>query len=204
MTFQHRRHLNLSEAAFTDLLTVGTSTLGHLRDNGFITDLTPIRRPIRMVGIALTVRIGEYDASALAEAVDAITPGVVLVVSQPGQSNRACIGGIVATRIRAKGAAGLIIDGSITDYDQVYDLDMPVYVRGVSPRITRRIGGEGAFDVPVAIDSAVIRPGDVIFGDSDGIAVLEPAEADEVAADLRVREAREPEMLRRIEEAAVR
>lgn len=186
------RHPAIDEDTFRQLGTAGTSTLGHHRDHGFITHLQPIRRPIRLVGRATTVRIGEYDATALRDAVEAIEPGDILVVAQSGSGSRASIGGIVGHAIAESGAAGLIVDGAITDFDQIAELGIPVYFASVSPRTTRRLEKEGHRNVPVSIGETVVHPGDIIFGDSDGIAVLDPAEAREVAADLEERELREP------------
>ncbi|MBT2274580.1 RraA family protein, partial [Rhodococcus enclensis] len=61
MSVQTRRS-EIDETTFRHLGMVGTSTLGHHRDHGFVTELHPISRPIRITGVALTVQIGEYDA----------------------------------------------------------------------------------------------------------------------------------------------
>ncbi|OZE84851.1 dimethylmenaquinone methyltransferase [Rhodococcus sp. 15-649-1-2] len=199
MSTQTRRP-EIDETTFRHLTTVGTSTLGHHRDHGFVTELHPISRPIRLTGVALTVQIGEYDASALKEALDHLTPGTVLVVSQPGSGSRASIGGIVAHRIAVSGANGIVINGAITDFDEIAASGLPVYYRSVSPRTTRRIGGEGSVGQPVDAGGAVIATGDIVFGDSDGIAVLTQDEAPAVVADLAEREAREPAVKARITE----
>lgn len=198
MTFTPVRHPSIPEATWDGLLRAGTSTLGHRRDHGFVTELTPIRRPIRLAGLAMTVQIGEYDAGALTEATERLEPGMVLVVAQVGRSSRACIGGIVSFLLRSRGAAGLVVDGAITDFDQIAEWGMPVYFRSVSPRVTRRLGAEGSVGGVVPVGGTVIRSGDLLFGDSDGIAVLRPEEAAEVTASLLERERQETEILARI------
>ena len=201
MTFIPLRHPSIPIETWGRLLTVGTSTLGHRRDHGFVTDLTPIRRPIRLAGLALTVQIGEYDAGALTEATERLEPGHILVVSQVGSGSRASIGGIVSYMLKSKGAAGLIIDGAITDYDQLLEWGMPVYYRSVSARVTKRLGNEGRVGGTVPIGGTVISDGDYLFGDSDGIAVLAPEEAADITASLAEREIEEVNILRRIDEA---
>ncbi|HEV7951133.1 MAG TPA: RraA family protein [Glaciihabitans sp.] len=201
MTFTPRRHPSIPADIWERMLTVGTSTLGHRRDHGFVDELTPIRRPIRLAGLALTVQIGEYDAGALTEATERLEPGHVLVVSQVGTGSRASIGGIVSYLLKSKGAAGLIIDGAITDYDQLLQWGMPVYFRSVSPRVTKRLGNEGFVGTTVPIGGTVISDGDYLFGDSDGVAVLHPNEAGEITASLAEREVEEVNILRRIDEA---
>lgn len=201
-TFSPRRHPDLDESTYAQLSEAGTSTLGHLRDHGFITHLQPIRRPIRLVGRAVTVRIGEYDAGALGLALELLEPGDVLVVAQAGAGARASIGGIVGYRIAVSGAAGLVVDGAITDHDEIADLGLPVYYRAISPRVTRRIGEQGEASVDVAIGETVVHTGDIVVGDSDGLVVLSPQEAPEVAADLVARQAREPGIRAQILQAA--
>jgi 4-hydroxy-4-methyl-2-oxoglutarate aldolase len=200
--FVPQRHAGIPEATWERLLTVGTSTLGHRRDHGFVTELTPIRRPIRLAGLALTVQIGEYDAGALNEVTDRLEPGHVLVVSQTGTGSRASIGGIVSYFLATKGAAGLVIDGAITDIDQITEWGLPVYYRSVSPRVTKRLGDEGSVGGTVSVGGTTISDGDYLFGDSDGVAVLTPDEAGEVTASLAEREEAEVDMLRRIDEQA--
>ncbi|GHD21409.1 4-hydroxy-4-methyl-2-oxoglutarate aldolase [Nocardiopsis kunsanensis] len=153
------------------------STLGHLRDHGFALGLQPNRRPLKFVGTAVTVRIPHLDSTAVHIAVDMLRPGDVLVVDQSGDQQRSCFGGLVSYTAKARGAAGAVIDGAVNDYDETLAYDFPVISRGFSP-LTTRIGGiEGAINVPVSVAGAVVRPGDVVFADSDGAAFLTPEEA---------------------------
>src|SRR5690625_30831 len=153
------------------------STLGHLRDHGFALGLQPNRRPLKFVGTAVTVRIPHLDSTAVHIAVDMLRPGDVLVVDQSGDQQRSCFGGLVSYTAKARGAAGAVIDGAVNDYDETLAYDFPVISRGFSP-LTTRIGGiEGAINVPVSVAGSVVRPGDVVFADSDGAAFLTPEEA---------------------------
>lgn len=179
------------------LLTVQTSTLGHLRDYGFVRGLTPNSRPIQFAGTAVTVRLPHMDSTALHVAADHLRPGDVLVVEQSGDE-RSSFGGMVAFTSKTRGAAGVILAGAMNDFDEVLELGLPVYSRGVSARTTRILGIEGAINVPVTIGGVVITPGDAIFADSDGIAVVTEDEIDEIVAELRGKEAAEPAMKERI------
>lgn len=178
---------------------VQTSTLGHLRDHGFPKGLVPVRRPLRFVGSAFTVRLPHLDSTALHVAVDELRPGDVLVVDQSGD-DRSCFGGMVSFTAAARGAVGAVISGAINDVDEILELGLPVFSSGVSALTTRILGIEGAINVPVTVGGAVIKPGDVVFGDSDGVAVLAREEALEIAETLREKEAAEPELRRKITE----
>ncbi|WP_020500771.1 RraA family protein [Sciscionella marina] len=173
------------------LARVQTSTLGHLRDHGFPRGLVPVRRPLGFVGTAFTVRLPQLDSTALHVAVDELRPGDVLVVDQSGDS-RSCFGGMVAYTAAARGAVGAVISGAINDVQEILELGLPVFSSGVSALTTRILGVEGAINVPVTVGGAVIRPGDVVFGDSDGVAVLAPGEALEIAETLQDKESSEP------------
>jgi 4-hydroxy-4-methyl-2-oxoglutarate aldolase len=170
------------------LSEVCTSTLGHLRDYGFAKGLQPLQRPVRFVGTAVTVRIPHMDSTAVHVAVDDLRPGDVLVVEHCGDRSRSCFGGMVAYTAQARGAAGGVFDGPVNDYDEITAAGFGVYSRGVSSHTTRQLGIEGAINVPVTVGGTVVEPGDVVWADSDGVAILAPGEALGVAAVLREKE----------------
>ena len=87
-------------ALLDELSDVCVSTLGHLRDHGFAIGLSPNRRPVRVLGTAVTVRIPHLDSTAVHLAVDHLRPGDVLVVDQCGDHHRSCFGGLVSFRRR--------------------------------------------------------------------------------------------------------
>ncbi|QWF79045.1 RraA family protein [Amycolatopsis sp. CA-230715] len=187
----------LDESVVDALSKVQTSTLGHLRDHGFPRGLTPIRRPLGFVGSAFTVRLPHLDSTALHVAADEVRPGDVLVVDQSGDT-RSCFGGMVAFTSATRGAVGAVVSGSINDVDEILELGLPVFSAGVSARTTRILGVEGAINVPVTVGGVVVNPGDVVFGDSDGVAVVSREEALDLAAILAGKEALEPELKEKI------
>lgn len=191
----------ISEDQQSSLLTVQTSTLGHLRDYGFILGLSPNRRPLAFAGTAVTVRLPHLDSTALHVAIDKLRPNDVLVVEQSGD-DRSSFGGMCAFTAKARGSVGAILSGATNDFDEVLDLGFPVFSRGVSARTTRILGIEGSINVPVTIGGAVVEPGDAILADSDGIAVLKPSEIREVVGILQEKEAAEPILKLQVKEGA--
>lgn len=167
----------IDPALVDELRGVCVSTLGHLRDDGFAKGLVPNRRPVKFVGTAVTVRIPHLDSTAVHVAADLLRPGDVLVIDHSGDRERSSFGGLVSFTAKARGAAGAVIDGSINDHDETLAYDFPVFSRGFSPITTRILGLEGAINVPVSVCGVVVRPGDVVFADSDGVAFLQPHEA---------------------------
>lgn len=170
------------------LSQVCTSTLGHLRDYGFPRGLVPNRRPLKFVGTAVTVRLPHLDSTALHVAADDLRPGDVLVVEQSGDEQRSCFGGLVSFTAKSRGAVGAVIDGQINDIEEMSGYDFPAYSRGIAAHTTRIAGVEGSINVPVSVGGVVIFPGDVVFADSDGVAILKPEEALEIAHLLKSKE----------------
>jgi regulator of RNase E activity RraA len=99
---------------------------------------------------------------------------------------------MVAFTAHTRGAAGAVISGSINDVDEIAALGFPVFSSGVSARTTRISGIEGAINVSVSVGGVTIEPGDLVLGDSDGLAVIKPEEALALACLLSEKEAREP------------
>lgn len=177
------------------LRAVSPSTLGHLRDHGLVAGLTPLTRPIRLAGVAVTVQATEFATPGLIEAVEQAGPHPVVVISRPAGSRRTSYGGVVATRLKALGVAGVIVDGLVTDHDQLVAIGIPTYHRGTTPIVGRRTAEPPVTGVPLTVEGVVVNPGDYVFGDSDGIGVLTPHEVTEVLAELETREADEARLL---------
>jgi len=170
------------------LSQVCTSTLGHLRDYGFPRGLVPNMRPLKFVGVAVTVRLPHLDSTALHVAADDLRPGDVLVVEQSGDEQRSCFGGLVSFTAKTRGAVGAVIDGQINDIEEMTGYGFPAFSRGIASHTTRIAGVEGSINVPVSVGGVVVLPGDVIFADSDGVAVLKPGEALDIAKLLKSKE----------------
>jgi regulator of RNase E activity RraA len=180
---------------------VTTGSLGHLTDFGFATGLQPLKRPAKAVGPAFTVRIPRLDATAVHYALNLVRPGDVLVIDTCGERHRAAWGGVVAHAALRAGVVGVIIDGPITDWEEIVASGPPVWCYGgMTSSITgRRLGLEGAVLVPVQVGGAIVHPDDIVFADSDGVFFVPWDGARELAERLAQREAREPETKRRLD-----
>jgi 4-hydroxy-4-methyl-2-oxoglutarate aldolase len=180
---------------------VSTGSLGHLTDFGYGVGLQPLTRPSRAVGTAFTVRIPHLDGTAVHYALSLVRPGDVLVIDTCGDRTRAYWGGVVAHAAVRAGVAGVIVDGPITDWEELTTSGPPVWCYGgMTTSITaRRLGLEGAVLVPVQVGGAVVQPDDIVFADSDGVFFVPADGASELAARLAAREAREPELKRRLD-----
>ena len=175
---------------------LATSTLGHVTDFGAIATLAPLKRPVRLLGTALTVRIPHLDGSIIREALKLACPGDVLVIDVSGDHRRACWGEFRAYAALRKELAGVVTNGAITDWAALSRLPLPTFAGATSPLTTRALELEGEINVPVAIDGTAISPGDLIVGDDDGLFVIPPHRADALADAAEAKQAQEEDKRR--------
>jgi regulator of RNase E activity RraA len=130
-----------------------------------------------MVGHALTIHCPPGDNLVLQKAIEMAEPDDILVMNAGGNTTQAPVGEIVVSNCIRRGAAGLVIDGPIRDSDILPTLSIPVFAMGVTHRGCYK-DGPGEINVTIACGGAVVRPGDLIVGDSDGVVVVPYEEAE--------------------------
>lgn len=176
-----------------------TGTLGHLTDFGFVEGLQPISRPAHAIGPAYTIHLPQVDGVALHYALGDVEAGEVLVIDTSGERRRATWGGVVAHAAMRAGVKGVLVDGPITDWEEVMATGIPVWCRGTTSLTGRRLGFAGEVQVPVQVGGAVVNPGDIVFADSDGAFIIPADGAARLALQLIERDTREPVMKQRLD-----
>ena len=140
-----------------------------------------------LVGRAATVMFGPiYEVPAAPyttqiAAIDALTPGDVPVLATAG-GGATYWGELFSNAARARGARGIVIDGYHRDTRKILDLGFPVFSTGAKPADIAGRAQAIAYDVPVACGGVLVRPGDIVFAEIDGIAVIPHEVADETVA----------------------
>ncbi len=140
-------------------------------------NIKPYGRP-SLCGTAFTVVAPSGDNLMMHKAIDMAQPGDVLVVVGIGKADRSFCGEIMMQMSKSKGIEGFVIDGSIRDAEGTKNLDFPVYATGVQPNGPYK-NGPGMINVPVACGHQVVRPGDIIVGDADGVICIPVEYAEE-------------------------
>lgn len=107
--------------------------------------------------------------------VDDLKPGDVAVFACGGSSRIGPWGGLLSTAARARGAAGCVTDGMVRDVLEIRRLRLPVFALGIAPLDSKGRGQIIATDVPVICDGVRVTPGDLVFGDADGVVVVPQA-----------------------------
>ncbi len=111
---------------------------------------------------------------------DAVGPGEVIVIEARGETGSGTLGDILALRARERGAAGVVTDGGVRDFDAVAEIGLPVFSRGPHPAVLGRKHVPWDTDVTIGCGGATVQPADVIVGDGDGVVVIPRALVEEV------------------------
>ncbi len=113
--------------------------------------------------------------------VDDLRPDDVAVFACGGPTHRiAPWGELLSTAARCRGAVGCVTDGLVRDVRAIRALRFPVFHGGIGPLDSRGRGKMMAMDVPCECGGVLVRPGDLVFGDCDGVVVIPQAMAGEV------------------------
>ena len=153
--------------------------------------LPPSIRPLddtrNMVGLARTglyreifeVRAGENPYELEIALVDDLKPDDVAVFGCGGSTRIAPWGELLSTAAKARGAAGCLTDGYVRDVRQIRQMGFPVFHGGIAPLDSKGRGKVAEIDVPIECGGVRVAPGDLVFGDADGVIVVPQAvEAD--------------------------
>jgi regulator of RNase E activity RraA len=170
-------------ALLAQLRQIAPATIGHMLEHEFMDpELRPVISGFNFAGPAITVRCFGTDNAIVHYAVDIAQPGDVVVVDRLGDRRYACWGGGVSLGAHVKGIAGAVVDGVLTDRQEILELGFPVFGRGISPLTTRAPGLTGELNVPVRCGGIIVNPGDVVLADDDGIVVLPASRVAEIIA----------------------
>jgi 5-oxopent-3-ene-1,2,5-tricarboxylate decarboxylase/2-hydroxyhepta-2,4-diene-1,7-dioate isomerase len=117
------------------------------------------------------------------DAIEAVQPGDVFVVDAMGSLDAATMGDILASRIKKRGAAGIVADGCVRDSPFIKRMGIPVYTRSVHPAANTSALLPLEHNGPIQCGGVTVLPGDVLLGDEEGVVVIPPALAGELAAE---------------------
>jgi 4-hydroxy-4-methyl-2-oxoglutarate aldolase len=99
--------------------------------------------------------------------IERIQPGEVLILTMPEPSAVALLGELLATQVKVKGAAAILVDGAIRDFEELVKLGLPIWTRYIRVRGATKTK-IGQLDVPVTVGGTLIAPGDIVVLDADG------------------------------------
>lgn len=144
----------------------------------------------RIFGRAVTVRLvpfsGDIPKRHLGTAaIEAASPGDVIVVEHQSRNDCAGWGGLLSTAASAKGISGVVVDGLARDIDECADLDFPTFARAATPVTARGKVVELATNVPIDLAGVSVHPGDYVMADGSGVAVIPQDHLEDVLSEAR-------------------
>jgi 4-hydroxy-4-methyl-2-oxoglutarate aldolase len=175
-----------------ELARLGTATVYEAAGRKGLVDLD-LHRIVpgsRAAGPARPILCGQADNLMVHAAMAHANPGDVLVLTMPVPRPVALVGDLLATQARARGVAGLLIDGSVRDVEELVELGLPIWARWIRVRGAGK-DVPGTIDEPVIVGGARIAAGDAVVLDADGAAVVAQERVDEVLEAARAREEKE-------------
>ena len=152
--------------------------------------IKPIYPGLRVFGPALTCVCPPGDNLTLHAAIKLAKPGDVIVCDAGDYPEQGLFGDVMASSALGRGIAGLVTNGGVRDAATIRDLGFPVFSRSISIKGTIK-ETLGPVNRPVVLGGILVRPGDLVIGDDDGVAIVPLEEIEAVRAASRQREEKE-------------
>jgi 4-hydroxy-4-methyl-2-oxoglutarate aldolase len=164
--------------------------------------IAPLFRPIRLVGRAYPVLAGYGDNLTVHRALAEAPAGSVLVVVNGGDLQHGFWGEITMEAALARQVRGLVTDGAVRDTSAIRARQFPIFCAGVAIAGTTK-AVPGILNQPVMIGGVVVRPGDYLVGDDDGVVVIQHEQASTIPALAQARVDKENAMIEQIRQGSL-
>jgi len=179
----------LRQKLFTAVLSDCLDAAGY-RNQALAARIRPLDDSLVLCGRARTglygdvyeAREGENPYELEIRLIDDLRTGEVPVFACGASGRIAPWGELLSTAARARGAAGAVMDGLTRDVRAIRAMNFPVFAGGIGPLDSKGRGKVVAIDVPVEVAGARVEPGDLVFGDADGVVVIPRAAEERVLA----------------------
>lgn len=149
--------------------------------------ILPLRPASRGMGPARVALMSQDDNLAVRKVMETpLAPGTVLVVAGGATSRTATIGSLMVLEMQHAGIAGLVTDGLVRDSQEIRESGFAVWCRGVTPTASRK-NGPALVGGSVSIGGTIIRDGDIVIADDDGVVIWPQERLDELVTRAQTR-----------------
>lgn len=158
--------------------------------------IKPIKPGMRVLGTAITVKVKPGDNLFLHKAIYLASKGYVIVLDSNEHKTCASWGSMMSLGAIAMGVEGIVLDGAVRDLSEIRELGLPIFASGAIPN-GPTTNGPGLINSVISCGGVSVSPGDLVFGDDDGVVVVPPdtledvllkAEAKAEKEELRIKE----------------
>ena len=163
----------MNESDINELARYGVATVYEAAGRTGLIDI-PLLQLIpgsRVAGRARTVRCGQGDNLMVHAVMEQVQPGEILILTMPEPEPVALIGELLATQALVRQVAGILVDASVRDTDELQSLGLPIWTRWICVRgATKR--HVGTINEAVTVGGISIAAGDLVLLDADGAIAL--------------------------------
>jgi|SRR5437660_7348454 len=178
----------MNENAINELARYGVATVYEAAGRVGLIDI-PLVQLIpgsRVVGRARTVYCGQGDNLMVHAVMDQVQPGEILVLTMPEPEPVALVGELLATQAQGRQVAGMLVDASVRDVEELQALGLPIWTRWIRVRGATKTH-IGTINEPVIVGGTRIAPGDIVLLDADGAVSIAAARVPAVLEASRAR-----------------
>lgn len=178
----------MNESEINELARYGVATVYEAAGRTGLIDI-PLIQLIpgsKVAGRARTVRCGQGDNLMVHAVMDQVQPGEILVLTMPEPEPIALIGELLATQAQVHQVAGILVDASVRDVEELQALGLPIWTRWIRARGATKTQ-VGTIDKPIIVGGTGIAAGDLVLLDADGAVAIAAARASAVLEAARVR-----------------
>lgn len=159
--------------------------------------MRPVYPGAKAAGTALTVLAHPGDNLMLHVAAALCKPGDFIVVALSSENTDGMLGELLATSFRARGGVGVVLDAGCRDVAELTRMNFPVWSRAISAKGTVK-ATLGQVNVPVVCAGQLVRPGDAVLADDDGVVVVPAEKLNDTLEAARQREEKEARVRERL------
>lgn len=210
--------MDVSPETLEQLKIPSTATLtsvlrNHGLHNTFMHKVAPLAPGMKLAGRAYTLRyiparedLDEVPMDNLKDVqrvgIEQVQQGDVFVIDARGDTRAGTMGSILAARLQMRGCAGIVTDGAYRDSPAIAASGLPAYAAAMNAHTNKTIHHPSQIQVPVACGGVAVFPDDILVGDDEGIVVMPPQLAADVAAQAAEMERKERFILEKIKSGA--